>query len=117
MCVEIFEERQARKLQGILDECDCVRFSDGYWYKFTKKAATKERAIMEVCSVCGIGTEEITAFGDDYADIGMIQLCGKGIAMGNAIAEVKEKSDLVIGNNDEDGIAAYLALSILYGAE
>lgn len=40
MCLEIFEEEQARRLSGLLDECDCVRFSDGYWYKFTKKAAT-----------------------------------------------------------------------------
>ncbi len=35
-------------------------------------------------------------------------LCGKGIAMGNAIDEVKREVDLVIGSNDEDGIAIYL---------
>ncbi|MCM1146161.1 MAG: Cof-type HAD-IIB family hydrolase [Clostridium sp.] len=108
MCVEIFEESQAKQLQELLHDCDCIRFSDGYWYKFTRKGATKESAILEVCSACGIKMEEITAFGDDYADIGMLMLCGKGIAMGNAIDEVKEKADLVIGSNDEDGIAAYL---------
>lgn len=109
MCVEIFEDSQARKLQELLNECDCVRFSDGYWYKFTKKTATKERAIMEVCSSCGVKVEEIIAFGDDYADIGMLELCGKGIAMGNAIDAVKEKADCIIGSNDEDGIAEFLA--------
>ncbi|MBD5520522.1 MAG: HAD hydrolase family protein [Lachnospiraceae bacterium] len=51
----------------------------------------------------------IIAFGDDYADIGMLKLCGRGIAMGNAINEVKEEADCVIGSNDEDGIAEYLA--------
>ncbi|MDE7249613.1 MAG: HAD hydrolase family protein, partial [Lachnospiraceae bacterium] len=30
-------------------------------------------------------------------------------AMGNAINEVREIADLVIGSNDEDGIAEYLA--------
>ncbi len=110
MCVEIFEDSQAKKLQELLNECDCVRFSDGYWYKFTKKTATKERAIMKVCSECGISAEEIIAFGDDYADIGMLELCGKGVAMGNAINEVREKADCVIGSNDEDGIAEYLAM-------
>jgi len=108
MCVEIFKDSQARKLQKLLNECDCIRFSDGYWYKFTKKTATKEKAIMEVCSVCGIKVEEIIAFGDDYADIGMLELCGEGVAMGNAIDEVKEKANRVIGSNDEDGIAEYL---------
>ncbi len=108
MCVEIFKDCQAKQLQELLNDCDCIRFSDGYWYKFTKKEVTKERAIMEMCSACGIKTEEIIAFGDDYADIGMLKLCGKGIAMGNAINEVKEIADLVIGSNDKDGIEEYL---------
>lgn len=113
MCVEIFEEEQAGRLRERLAQCDCVRFSDGYWYKFTKKLATKERAIRNICSACGIQEEEITAFGDDYADIGMLILCGRGIAMGNAVNEVKEKADLVIGSNEEDGIAAYLKQTFL----
>lgn len=108
MCVEIFEDSQAMRLRERLDWCDCIRFSDGYWYKFTKKTATKEQAIRELCAVCGICAEEITAFGDDYADIGMLSLCGTGIAMGNAIPEVKKQADLVIGSNDADGIAEYL---------
>ncbi len=108
MCVEIFKDSQAKRLQKILHDCDSIRFSDGYWYKFTKKDVTKEKAILKICSVFGIKTEEITAFGDDYADIGMLKLCGKGIAMGNAIGEVREIADLVIGSNDEDGIAEYL---------
>ena len=108
MCVEIFDQKQANQLQTQLKDCDCARFSDGYWYKFTKKEVTKEKAIQSLCAVCEIQTKEIIAFGDDYADIGMLRLCGKGIAMGNAIDEVKAEADLVIGSNDEDGIAEYL---------
>ena len=113
ICVEIFDDSQAEQLKAILKDCDCIRFSDGYWYKFTKKTATKEKAVLEVCAACGITPEEITAFGDDYADTGMLELCGKGIAMGNAADEVKEKADLVIGSNDEDGIAVYLEEQVL----
>ena len=40
--------------------------------------------------------------------MGMLALCGRGIAMGNAVEAVKEKADLVIGSNEEDGIAEYL---------
>lgn len=113
MCVEIFDDAQAAQLQELLKACDCIRFSDGYWYKFTRKAVTKERAIMEACAASGIKPAEIAAFGDDYADIGMLELCGMGIAMGNAIDAVREKADLVIGSNDEDGIAAFLESFIL----
>ncbi len=110
MCVEIFDDSLAERLCVELPDCDFVRFSDGFWYKFTKKCATKENAIREMGAVCGIRTEEMTAFGDDYADIGMLRLCGTGVAMGNAIDEVKAQADLIIGSNDEDGIAAYLEM-------
>lgn len=70
-CVEIFDQNKADELAHKLPECDCIRFSDGYWYKFTKKNVTKENAIIKITEVCGFGTESIIAFGDDYADIGM----------------------------------------------
>lgn len=38
----------------------------------------------------------------------MLKLCGVGVAMGNAIDEVKSVADVVIGGNDEDGIVEYL---------
>lgn len=108
MCVEIFDEQQAAELQQALGHCDSIRFSDGYWYKFTKKDVTKENAIHRVCAACQIEPQEIAAFGDDLADIGMMQLCGLGIAMGNAVDKVRAIADLVIGSNDEEGIAEYL---------
>ncbi len=108
MCVEIFDERQAECLKTMLPDCDMLRFSDGYWYKFTKKNVTKENAIEKVCEAIGITNAEIIAFGDDYADIGMLNMAGIGVAMGNAIDAVKEVADIVIGTNDNDGIADYL---------
>lgn len=113
MCVEILDENAVEKLQRNLPGCDCARFSDGYWYKFTKKNATKENAILHMCKECGISTDEIIAFGDDYADIGMLKLCGVGVAMGNAIDEVKAVADQVIGDNDNDGIGGYLRNFVL----
>lgn len=108
ICAEIFDAEKAGKLRNVLTDCDCVRFSDGCWYKFTKKGVTKERAITEVCQACEFAPENIIAFGDDLVDIGMLELCGVGVAMGNSIDEVKKRADLVIGSNEEDGIADYL---------
>ena len=108
MCVEIPDPVVAERLNETLHNCDCVRFSDGDWYKFTKKTETKEKAILQMCDVCGILVDEIISFGDDFADIGMLKLCGKGIAMGNAIEEVKDAADEIIGDNENDGIAHYL---------
>ncbi|HJA94720.1 MAG TPA: HAD hydrolase family protein [Candidatus Eisenbergiella merdipullorum] len=113
MCVEIFSPEQAKQLKNLLPDCDCARFSDGKWYKFMKKTATKERAILRFCAVSGISAKEIIAFGDDYVDIGMLKLCGLGIAMENAIEDVKKAADRVIADNEEDGIAEFLEENVL----
>jgi hydroxymethylpyrimidine pyrophosphatase-like HAD family hydrolase len=55
-----------------------------------------------------IPLEDIVAF----AEIGKLKLCVLGIAMGNAIDEVKQIVDFVIGKNNEHGIAEYLEKSI-----
>ena len=38
----------------------------------------------------------------------MIELAGAGVAMGNAIDELKSVADMVCGTNNEDGIASAL---------
>ena len=40
-------------------------------------------------------------------------MCGMGIAMGNALDEVKDAADLTIKSNDEDGIAKFLTEYLL----
>lgn len=66
-----------------------------------------------ICEKCGVSLENTIAFGDDYADIGMLKMVGTDIAMGNAIDEVKSIADIIIGTNDEDGIADFLGEKIL----
>ena len=108
LCAEIFQPELAKQLAKTLHDCDCIKFIDGEWYKFTKKEATKENAIRKFSEISGIPLSDVIAFGDDLPDIGMLKLCGTGVAMGNAVAEVKVAADVVIGTNDEDGIATYL---------
>lgn len=108
MCVEITDKNNEELIQKTFSDYDCVRFSDIDWYKITNKNATKEKAIEALSKHTNISTKNFYAFGDDFADIGMLKLCGKGLAMGNAIEEVKKSVTQVIGSNDEEGIANYL---------
>ena len=48
--------------------------------------------------------EEIIAFGDGENDIGMLQLAGIGVAMGNAEEVVKQNADYITADIDDDGI-------------
>ena len=108
LCFEVFDEDKADRLIAALPGCDAVRFTDGYWYKFTPRGVNKESAIIMACNYLGIDTRDVAAFGDDIADIGMLELAGTGVAMGNSVDEVKAKADVVIGSNDDNGIEIYL---------
>lgn len=113
ICVEISKPRLAQKLCEHFSELDSQHFSDGNWYKFTKGGITKEKAILAVCEACHVDVSEIIVFGDDYADIGMLKLCGFGVAMGNAVQEAKDIADDITLSNEEDGVAAYLEKRII----
>ena len=113
ICVEISEESLKNRLVSSFGECDVIRFAGTDWYKFTKPNTTKETAIINLCPAIGITPMDIIAFGDDIPDIGMLRLCGIGVAMENALTEVKAAADVVIGSNDSEAIAEYLERTIL----
>lgn len=69
------------------------------------KDVNKGKALIELGKLLGIRREEIMACGDGANDIFMMQEAGFGVAMGNAIDEVKEAADCVTCSNDENGVA------------
>ena len=52
----------------------------------------------------GIKPEETMAFGDGGNDTAMIRCAGVGVAMGNAIENLKSEADYVTASVDEDGV-------------
>ena len=54
-------------------------------------------------------------FGDDFDDAESMQLCGLGVAVENAIPEVKAVADEVAESNDADGVAKWIETHVLKG--
>ena len=115
MCIESLDKEKVEKVVSVigLDQIDYLPFSDIPWYKLSKKGATKEKAIEELCRHLNIKNSQIAAFGDDFNDIGMLKLCGKGIAMENAIEEVKQAAGQVCASNENDGVARWIEKNLL----
>lgn len=72
---------------------------------FTRKGTNKGEALEFVSKHSGIPMNMMMTIGDNRNDIEMIQKAGFGVAMGNAIPELKEKADWVTASNDDDGLA------------
>ena len=56
----------------------------------------------------GATLDNVVAFGDDTNDIEMVRQSGLGVAMTNAVAEVKAVARRHAPTNDEDGVACVL---------
>ena len=113
ICVQTNDKEKAEIIAKSIPSCDYLPFSDIPWYKFSSATATKEHSIKILSEKLNIPIEEMVAFGDDFNDIGMLKLCGTGVAMKNAIPQVKEVADFETLSNNEDGVAKYLEENIL----
>ena len=60
---------------------------------------------VDYAAAKGIKREEIAAIGDNLNDESMIQAAGTGVAMGNAIPQIKTIASFVTKSNNEDGVA------------
>ena len=72
------------------------------------KNAVKERALRAIAEHFTVDTADVMSFGDDLTDIEMIKASGVGVAIGNAIDELKEAADFVADTNDNHGVSKFL---------
>ncbi|WHY87731.1 Cof-type HAD-IIB family hydrolase [Neobacillus novalis] len=73
-----------------------------------KVGLNKAVGLKKASEYFGIPAERIVAFGDEDNDLEMLEYAGHGIAMGNAIDQVKNIANDVTLTNEEDGVGQYL---------
>jgi len=89
------------------DQAIFARSGDVY-IDVTNLGCDKGSALKRFCELKGIDPDEVIAFGDNYNDLSMIAYAGYGIAMGNAVDDLKKVANEVTLTNNEDGIGIWL---------
>jgi hydroxymethylpyrimidine pyrophosphatase-like HAD family hydrolase len=79
----------------------------------TSKDATKLNALSRLCAQLNVAPEHVIAIGDSRNDVPMMQWAGIGVAMGNALPEVREAVAYVTDRNTDDGVAHALERYVL----
>lgn len=87
-----------------------LAFRHETWHDFVEcavlnRAASKKNALAQLCADFGISAERVLAIGDSRNDVPMLRWAGIGVAMGNALPEVRESVRYVTAPNDRDGVA------------
>lgn len=98
-----FDKDYEQELMLRLPGCTSGRWHPAFT-DVTALGADKGEGILTMAKHLGLDPEYTMAFGDGGNDSTMIRRAGIGVAMGNAIDELKKEADFVTTTVDEDGI-------------
>ena len=96
-------------LSDLGDIVHAYRSKDTY-IEIANKGICKGTAMKKLLSeVYDFEMSSVAAFGDNYNDIELLKMSGKGVAVANAIPEVQAIADHITDSNIDDGVAKYLS--------
>lgn len=92
-----------------------VDFSEGTSIEMTAAGVHKGSGLSALAKHLGLTMDEVIAVGDGGNDLDMIRMAGLGVAMGNAVDELKELADVIVSDNEHDGCAEAIYTYLLSG--
>lgn len=84
-----------------------------YYTEITKENVNKWNTIEYLIKCLGISKEEVVAIGDNVNDKEMIENAGLGVVMGNSAQYIKEFGDIVVSDNNSDGVSEAIIKYVL----
>lgn len=104
---EYLKEHYKEMMEPFKDTLSCM-FTADFYFEFTANGIDKAKALDTVLIPMGYKREEMIAFGDGHNDASMVKYAGIGVAMANAVEDLKAIADEITLSNEEDGIAHIL---------
>lgn len=90
-----------------------IEFSKPFFLEIYNADTSKGIMLEKIAGYYGIKSEEVMAIGDGENDVSMIEYAGMGVAMGNALENVKRKADFITLSQCENGVS-YALEKILF---
>lgn len=81
-------------------------YSDDWLIEIYSRTASKANSAKDCAKI--VNAEKITAFGDNLNDIIMLKGAHTAVAVENAVPEIKEIADIIIGTNDDNSVVKYI---------
>lgn len=80
------------------------------WMDLSPVGVSKASGLDYVAAELGVSAADVIAIGDGRNDLEMLRWAGRGVAMGQAVDEVKAAADAVTDTVYDDGVATELRL-------
>ncbi len=104
---EYLQAHYKEMMEPFKDTLSCM-FTGDFYFEFTAKGIDKAKALDTVLTPMGYQRDDMIAFGDGHNDASIVKYAGIGVAMENAVQDLKDIADEVTLSNEEDGIAVSL---------
>lgn len=102
---ESYLKKQMDKIDPALLEDYSISLSHPFQLEVMKKGVDKGNTLRQLGDKLGIELKEMMTLGDQLNDESMIKMAGLGIAMENAVPEIKALADYITASNNDDGVA------------
>jgi len=79
-----------------------------FWLQAFHQQANKGNMVEKLVDRLNFSLNKTMVFGDYLNDLDMFQIAGYSVAMGNALPEVKESADQIIGLNSQGAVLNFL---------
>lgn len=109
---DILDKAIAKVPKELYDKYVMVK-SAPHFFEIIKKGSGKGAGLKALAGYLKVRREEVIACGDAGNDLDMVKYAGLGVAMKNAMDEVKEAADYITSDNNNDGIAKVIDKFIL----
>ena len=96
---------KARTLALLQGDDRFLQAYDTFYVELYTKAASKGHALAKLTEHLGIPREEVACIGDAENDFSMFEASGMKFAMGNGIEALKQRANVVLPSNAENGVA------------
>lgn len=108
-----------KKIKKELSQDSTLHITSSYFdnIEITNSGVSKGRALEILGGYLGIKRDEMIAIGDSENDLEMIEFVGLGVAMENAIDELKKVANFVTKSNMDDGVKYVIEKFLLFDKE
>lgn len=83
------------------------QYTNGWLLEVFADTASKANALNFLKEY--MNADETVAFGDNLNDIPMLSVADRSVAVSNAVPQVKEIADIIIGENNDDSVVKFIA--------
>lgn len=106
-CLKAVQEELACGIPAVASTLYKDNYMENNWYlEVFDRRAGKDNGVRRVKQ--RTGADRLVVFGDNDNDLPMLRIADVACVVGNGVPTAKAAADVIIGRNDEDGVAVYM---------